>query len=94
MALSTYRTTLLASLALSIPSFVLIYFWLREGVKATDNGVVITPAKPDGGVLYKTYNTRPRRLRRVSLRGAASVPELEAACHRKARAAFCWRMHL
>ena len=45
MELSTYRTTLLASLALSIPSFVLIYFWLREGVEATDNGVVITPAK-------------------------------------------------
>jgi MFS family permease len=46
MELSTYRTTLLASLGLSIPSFVLIYFWLREGVEATDNGVVITPAKP------------------------------------------------
>jgi hypothetical protein len=44
--LSTYRTTLLASLGLAIPSFVLIYFWLREGVEVTDTGVVITPAKP------------------------------------------------
>jgi MFS family permease len=44
--LSTYRTTLLASLGLAIPSFVLVYFWLREGVEATDTGVVITPAKP------------------------------------------------
>jgi len=31
--LSTYRTTLLASLGLSIPSFVLIYFWLRKASK-------------------------------------------------------------
>jgi len=45
MTLSTYRTTLLASLALSIPSFLIIYFWLREGVEATDQGVVITPEK-------------------------------------------------
>lgn len=45
MALSTYRVTLLASLALSIPSFLIIYFWLREGVEATDQGVVITPEK-------------------------------------------------
>ena len=46
MELSTYRTTLLASLALSIPSLLLIYFWLREGVEVTDHGVVITPEKP------------------------------------------------
>jgi MFS family permease len=46
LELSTYRTIFLASLGLSIPSFVLIYFWLREGVEATDQGVVITPAKP------------------------------------------------
>ncbi len=45
MQLSTYRATLLASLALSIPSFLIIYFWLREGVEATDQGVVITPEK-------------------------------------------------
>lgn len=43
MELSTYRTIFLASLALAIPSFVLVYFWLREGVEATDQGVVITP---------------------------------------------------
>ena len=46
LELSTYRTTLLASLVLSIPSFVLLYFWLRDGVEATDHGIVITPAKP------------------------------------------------
>jgi len=44
--LSTYRATLLASLALSVPSFLIIYFWLREGVEATDQGVVITPEQP------------------------------------------------
>jgi MFS family permease len=46
LELSTYRTTLLASLGLAVPSFLLIYFWLREGVEATDNGVIITPSKP------------------------------------------------
>ncbi|HVM49131.1 MAG TPA: MFS transporter [Candidatus Acidoferrum sp.] len=46
ITLSTYRTVILSSLALSVPTFVLIYFWLREGVEATDQGVIITPAKP------------------------------------------------
>jgi MFS family permease len=46
MELSTYRTIFLVSLALSVPSFVLAYFWLREGVEATDQGVVITPEQP------------------------------------------------
>ncbi len=46
MELSTYRGIFLASLALSVPSFLIIYFWLREGVEATDQGVVITPEKP------------------------------------------------
>ena len=46
MELSTYRTILLCSLGFAVPSFVLVYFWLREGVEATDQGVVITPAKP------------------------------------------------
>jgi MFS family permease len=46
MQLSTYRGILLASLALSVPSFLIIYFWLREGVEATEEGVVITPEKP------------------------------------------------
>jgi MFS family permease len=44
--LSTYRAILMASLGFAIPSFVLVYFWLREGVEVTDNGVVITPLKP------------------------------------------------
>ena len=46
MELSTYRTIFLASLALSVPSFVIAYFWVREGVEATDHGVVITPEQP------------------------------------------------
>lgn len=46
MELSTYRTTFLASLALSVPSLLLVYFWLREGVEVTDHGVVITPETP------------------------------------------------
>jgi MFS family permease len=46
MELSTYRTIFLVSLALAVPSFVLAYFWLREGVEATDQGVIITPEQP------------------------------------------------
>jgi MFS family permease len=46
MELSTYRTIFLVSLALAVPSFILAYFWLREGVEATDQGVVITPEQP------------------------------------------------
>ena len=41
--LSTYRTILLASLALAVPSYVIAYLWVREGVEVTDQGVVITP---------------------------------------------------
>jgi MFS family permease len=46
MELSTYRTIFLASLALAVPSFVIAYFWVREGVEVTDQGVVITPEQP------------------------------------------------
>lgn len=52
--LSTYRTILLASLAFALPSVALIYFFLREGVEATDQGVVITAEKskyPTAGML-------------------------------------------
>jgi len=44
--LSTYQTSFLVSLVLSVPSLVLVYFWMREGVEVTDEGVVITPEKP------------------------------------------------
>jgi MFS family permease len=46
MELSTYRAILLASLAFAVPSFVIAYFWMREGVEVTDRGVVITPEQP------------------------------------------------
>jgi MFS family permease len=44
--LSTYQTSFLVSLALSVPSLLLVYFWLRDGVEATDQGVIITTEKP------------------------------------------------
>ena len=46
ISLSTYQTSFLVSLVLSVPSLALIYFCLRPGVEATDQGVVITPEKP------------------------------------------------
>ncbi len=41
--LTTYRTLFLVSFALTVPNIVLIYFWLREGVEATDSGVQFNP---------------------------------------------------
>lgn len=46
LELSTYRTIFLVSLLFSVPSLLLIYFFLRPGVEATDEGVKITPEKP------------------------------------------------
>jgi len=43
LELSTYRTLFLVSLLLTLPNLVLTYFFLREGVEATDAGVRITP---------------------------------------------------
>jgi len=43
--LTTYRTLFLISFLLSIPNLALFYFFLREGVEATDEGVTLTPAR-------------------------------------------------
>jgi len=44
--LSTYRTLFLLSFLITIPNLVIMYFSLRDGVEATDEGVKITPEKP------------------------------------------------
>jgi hypothetical protein len=49
--LSTYRTLFLISTFLSVPNLLLIYFCLRDGVEATDEGVKITPARSRGSEL-------------------------------------------
>jgi MFS family permease len=41
LSLSTYRTLFLVSFVLSFPTLLLLYFFLREGVEATDEGVRI-----------------------------------------------------
>jgi MFS family permease len=46
LELSTYRTLFLVSLLLTLPMLALMYFGLREGVEATDEGVRITPEPP------------------------------------------------
>lgn len=46
VALGTYQTLFLVSLLLSVPGLVLMYFGLREGVEATDEGLKITPETP------------------------------------------------
>ena len=46
VGLSTYRTVFLVSLLFYIPCLLLVYFWLRDGVEATDHGVEITADKP------------------------------------------------
>jgi MFS family permease len=52
-SLSTYRTLFLLSCLLTLPNLALVWFFLREGVEATDNGVVISPkrsAEPVGNI--------------------------------------------
>jgi len=44
--LTTYRTLFLISFLLTFPNLFLMYFCLREGVEATDDGVKITPLQP------------------------------------------------
>jgi MFS family permease len=44
--LSTYRTIFLVSFLLTIPNLLVMYFGLRDGVEATDDGVRINPEKP------------------------------------------------
>jgi MFS family permease len=46
LEISTYRTLLLLGFLFTIPNLLIIYFFLRDGVEATDNGVRITPEKP------------------------------------------------
>lgn len=46
VALGTYQTLFLVSLLLSVPGLGLMYFGLREGVEATDEGLKITPETP------------------------------------------------
>ena len=86
MELSTYRTILLASLALSVPSFVLTYFWLREGVEATDQGVVITPEQPKYPglnmfqALGSTVRDTLRETGRIFARPVAAARLLQVHC--------------
>src|SRR5512140_1157137 len=44
--LTTYRTLFLISLLFEISLLPIIYFGLREGVEATDEGVKVSPAQP------------------------------------------------
>jgi len=44
--LSTYRTLFLISFVMTIPNLIIMYFGLRDGVEATDEGVRITPDRP------------------------------------------------
>jgi MFS family permease len=44
--LTTYRMLFLISFLLTIPNLILVYFCLREGVEATDEGLKITPDQP------------------------------------------------
>jgi MFS family permease len=44
--LTTYRTIFLLSLVFYAICLVMVYFWLREGVEVTDEGVKIAPLTP------------------------------------------------
>jgi MFS family permease len=47
LALGTYQTLFGVSFLLSLPGLLLMYFGLREGVEATDEGLKITPQTPN-----------------------------------------------
>ena len=49
--LTAYRTLFLISFLLTIPNLALFYFFLREGVEATDEGVKLTPARREGSAV-------------------------------------------
>jgi hypothetical protein len=50
-SLSTYRTLFLLSCLLTFPNLLLVWFFLRDGVEATDKGVIF----------HSRVETRPRR---------------------------------
>jgi MFS family permease len=43
--LSSYRTIFLVSIGFYVPCLLMVYFWLREGVEATDQGVMIAATR-------------------------------------------------
>jgi MFS family permease len=70
ITLSTYQTLFLVSWFLSLPGLVMMYFGLREGVEATDTGLVITPEKPRyaGERVLKALGLMARDAARESVR--------------------------
>ncbi|MFA6316184.1 MAG: MFS transporter [Elusimicrobiota bacterium] len=46
LEMSTYRMLFLTSFLLTIPNLLIMYFGLRDGVEATDEGLKISPDKP------------------------------------------------
>jgi hypothetical protein len=48
MELSSYRALILLGLVFTVPGLLLVWFFLRDGVEMTEQGVVITPAKKAG----------------------------------------------
>lgn len=69
--LSSYRTLFLLSFLITIPNLVVMYFGLRDGVEATDEGVRISPDQsryPGAGLLQSVG-----LMVRDSLRDAARI---------------------
>ena len=54
--LSTYRTLFLISFLLTVPTYLIVRFFMREGVEVTDQGMTITPAvsKYPGAGMFQT----------------------------------------
>jgi hypothetical protein len=68
--LSTYRTLFFVSFLATIPNFFIMYFSLRDGVEATDEGVKITVDKPKyvGERLFKALGLMIRDAFRDTVR--------------------------
>jgi MFS family permease len=68
--LSTYRTLFFLSFLVTIPNLLIMYFSLRDGVEATDQGVTITPENPKypGESLLKALRLTARDALRDTVR--------------------------
>lgn len=68
--LSTYRTLFLTSFLLSVPNLLLMYFGIREGAEATDEGLkfnrrLAPPAGRSGFLLWRATNNTLRETGRI-----------------------------
>jgi MFS family permease len=69
-SLSTYRVLILCSAVFTVPGLIITWLFLREGVEATDQGVVITPRSAKGGAKLNPLAALIRTMRETAVKTA------------------------